>query len=178
MTHTHDPDPESGICRANGCEAVDYRTYEANQRLLAGLERLGEELLGADMQVITAGRGAGKTHDLVRWLGDGEKRLARPFWSRVLVVPLMHHRRFYLSEHRDAWARLIDKGGVPERVVFTAADLRRGALKGCGPHIKVALDDAGTVLAEALGGRWPDLVAIDGEVLRPGVLSGRIADAA
>lgn len=31
LHHTHDPDPESGICRKHGCHAVDYATYQRHQ---------------------------------------------------------------------------------------------------------------------------------------------------
>lgn len=31
LHHTHDPDPESGICRKHGCHAVDYAVYQRHQ---------------------------------------------------------------------------------------------------------------------------------------------------
>lgn len=31
LHHTHDPDPESGICRKDGCHAVDYDVYQRGQ---------------------------------------------------------------------------------------------------------------------------------------------------
>jgi hypothetical protein len=41
LHHLHDPDPESGICRKDGCMAVDYDTYQRHQDALAERERCG-----------------------------------------------------------------------------------------------------------------------------------------
>jgi hypothetical protein len=38
------------------------------------------------MRIFVAGRGAGKTHELVRWVKEGERTPRYPGWSRILLT--------------------------------------------------------------------------------------------
>ena len=113
-------------------------------------ERLPEALVG--------GRGAGKTHELLRWLRDGHHLATFPHWSRVLVVP---------DEAAARRLALDVPVGLPWRsCVWTVEELRRAFTSAVLPGtIQYAVDDADQLIRQVLGVRQgPARIALNAHV--------------
>ena len=94
------------------------------------------------------GRRAGKTHDLIQWVKQGEKMETYPGWSRVILTHSLQEAQ-----------RLRTEFDVDYRQVFSVAEWRSARL-GNRP-VEVALDNADLVLAEVLG-QMPRIIAVTG----------------
>lgn len=120
------------------------------------------------MIVIADHRQTGRTTHLAAWLIWGHEIEGWPGWSRVLVVldeqrvrSLMHEWCTEGTELHGLHLALRDRF-TPSygKLIITLSELR--GLRGVDPRIEIALDDAEAVLAHALHGRLPAVLAITG----------------
>lgn len=120
------------------------------------------------MIVIADGRTTGRTTRLAAWLIWGHEIDTWPGWSRVLVVLDAQRAQCLAHEwstegtelhglHRTLRERFEPSYG---KLVITLRELL--GLHGIDWRIEVALDDADAVLAHALHGLLPAVVAIEG----------------
>lgn len=101
------------------------------------------------MKVIVRGRQAGKTHDLVQWVKQGEETDSYPGWSRVILTHSIHEAERIRSLYE-----------LDYRQVFSAEEWKTARL-GRRP-VQIAVDNAELVLASYLR-QHPDQIAVTGE---------------
>ena len=101
------------------------------------------------MKIITRPRQAGKTHEMVQWVLEGEAVQGYPGWSRVLVC--------HTIQEADRIRVLYPALGY--RQVFSWQEWRERHPGGYPTNI--AVDNAELILAQVLG-QWPSVVSMTG----------------
>lgn len=118
--------------------------------------------------VLAALRGAGKSHDLISWLCAGQPTGHWLGWSRMVVVANPATATHLRRVHADRLAALEGPKIRRDQLVLPLSAYLQ--LRGLG-ELEIALDDAQTIIERALR-RTPAVIALHGERIHPGDLSG------
>lgn len=102
------------------------------------------------MRIIVRPRRAGKTHELLEWVKQGERTDSYPGWSRIILTHTL-----------DEAQRLRTREDMYYHQVFSIGEWQSARIGRWVPEI--AIDNADIVLADLLG-RPVDLITMTGEI--------------